>query len=50
MDTPIQKKILKDKFEYVLQTPHKDALYADYKGIFENIYDATMPQCMSKNV
>ena len=50
MDTPIQKKILKDKFDYVCRTPHKDALYADYEGIFYSIYDATMPQCMSKNV
>jgi hypothetical protein len=50
MDSPIQRKILEDKFGYVFQTPHKDALYADYTGIFDNIYEATVPDCMSQNV
>jgi len=40
MDSPIQRKIL-EKFNYTFITPHKDVLYCDYQGIFDNIEMAT---------
>lgn len=49
MDSPIQRKIL-EKFDYKFVTPHKDVLYADYDGIFNNIFPATVPHCMEQNI
>lgn len=49
MDSPIQRKML-EKFDYEFVTPHKDVLYADYDGIFNNIFHATVPHCMEQNV
>ena len=46
MDTPIQKKILKNKFNYELVTPHKDAMFAAYEDIMEHIFDATIEDCL----
>lgn len=50
MDSPIQRKILKDKFDYELITPHKDALYAMYQGIFDNIFNSTVPKALVETV
>lgn len=50
MDSPIQRKILKDKFDYELVTPYKDALYANYDDIFANIFDSTVPKAMAQTV
>lgn len=49
MDSPIQRKIL-EKFGYKFTTPHKDVLYADYDGILNNIFSATVPSCMEQNI
>jgi len=49
MDSPIQRKIL-EKFDYKFTTPHKDVLYADYDGILNNIFSATVPSCMEQNI
>ena len=50
MDSPIQRRILKEKFDYDFSTPHKDALYADYEEIFEHVFNSTVPSCMEQNV
>jgi len=49
MDSPIQRKLL-EKFDHKFTTPHKDALYADYDGIFSTIFHATVPLCMEQNI
>jgi len=50
MDSPIQRNILKEKFDYELVTPHKDALYAMYQGVFDNIFNATLPKALVETV
>ena len=42
MDCPIQRKLLKEKFNYTFKTPYKDALLADYDDINNNIFEATV--------
>lgn len=49
MDSPIQRKIL-DKLNFNFETPRKDVVYADYEGIFDNIFDATVPHCLEQNL
>ena len=50
MDSPIQRQLLEEKFNYNFETPRKDVVYADYKGITDTIFDATVPHCLEQNI
>ena len=51
MDSPIQRKILKERFDYNFITPHKDAVYSQhYDGIFNRHFNATAPLCLEQNI
>ena len=45
----IRKELL-DKYGFNFETPCKDALYADYDSLFENIFESTVPHCLEQNI
>ena len=49
MDSPIQRMLL-DRYDFKFETPCKDALYADYDSLFENIFASTVPHCLEQNI